>query len=130
MSKIFPILGILFILSIASLPLFAFGADAPTNTGLVQCDGVTVKCDAKQLNSLFSRILRFIVLDIATPLAVIAMIVGGLMMVMSPGNPSLATKGRQILITAVIGLLLAWCTDIIINTILTAIGATGKNISI
>ena len=43
------------------------------------------------------KIYRFIVTMIATPLAVISVIVGGVMMMMSAGNPNLMGTGKKII---------------------------------
>ena len=81
------------------------------NAGLYACG----------INDFFSyawKYLSFYVIDIATPLAVIALIVGGIFMMISAGNPNLMGTGKKILYAAIIGLVLVFCSLIIINFIL------------
>jgi len=68
------------------------------------------------------KIYEFIVWWIATPLAVIAIIIGGVMMMISAGNPNLLGTGKKILYAAIIGLVLAFGSYLIIDFILHAIG--------
>jgi hypothetical protein len=123
MSKIFLSICILFVFLSLSAPLLA-------TAQLVQCDGINVKCDQQQLIQTLQRVLSFIVLDIATPLGVLALIIGGILMLISAGNPGLSTLGKTLIKGAIIGLLLAYCTDIIINFVLQAIGASGYSVSL
>ena len=80
-------------------------------------------CDWNDFENILQGVLRFIVQDIATPLAVLALVAGAIILLTSAGNPNRAGLGKKILYGAIIGLLLAWCTDIIINFILKAIGS-------
>ena len=59
---------------------------------------------------------------IATPLAVIALIVGGIFIMISAGNPNLLGNGKKILYAAIIGLALVWGSWLIIDFILHTIG--------
>jgi hypothetical protein len=70
-------------------------------------------------------IYNFIVLDIAAPLAIIAVAVGGILMLLSAGNPGLLGKGKTILYSALVGLVLSLGSYLIIKTLLNAIGYTG-----
>jgi hypothetical protein len=63
------------------------------------------------------KIYNFIVQDIATPLAIISLTVGGILMMMSAGNPNLMTLGKKIFYAAIIGLALVFGSWVIINTI-------------
>jgi hypothetical protein len=94
-------------------------------TGLVPC-GVTCSCTIANFFAMLARIYNFIVLQIATPLAVIAITIGGIFMMASAGNPSLFGKGKQILIVAIIGLVLVFCSYLIVNSILGWIGFKGN----
>lgn len=102
----------LFLLAIAT-PTFA--ADR-----LVPCDGPD--CDICNFFQMLVNVYQFIVFQIATPLAVIALTVGGIFMMISAGNPGLFGKGKTILWAAIIGLVLVFGSFLIINTILTILG--------
>jgi hypothetical protein len=106
------------------IPVLASAAGNPTEgQPLVPCNGAD--CTIEKLFEMIGRVYNFIVWNIATPLATLALLVGGIMILVSAGNPGLATKGRQILLVTVIGLVLVFCAWLIINFILTAIGAPG-----
>jgi hypothetical protein len=80
-------------------------------------------CEIGDFFSTLVYIYNFIVIYIATPLAVIALIIGGVLLMISAGNPNLATKGKQILWAAIIGLVLVFGSYLIIDFILcTALG--------
>jgi len=105
--------------------LLAFSAPISVKAdGLVPCDGIVVKCEWAQLKQMLQGILNFIVFTIATPLATLALVVGGIILLTSAGNPGLAGLGKQIIWAAIIGLLLALCSVAIVNFILQAIGSS------
>lgn len=123
MKKIF---FAIIIFSILVLPFAVNAADGLCNDGqggIVPC-GNTEGCPCKlghffvMLNSIYA----FIVKTIAAPLATIAIVVGAVMMIFSAGNPSTFQRGRQIIIYAIVGLVLAFASMIIIKAILSAMG--------
>ena len=128
-KKQFIIFFILF-LTLAIFPLTILAGDCPDTgdpnaTGLVPC-GVSCSCTISNVFLMLVKIYNFIVLMIATPLAVIAITVGAIFMMLSAGNPGLMGKGKTILYSAIIGLVLVFCSYLIINFILTTIGFTGN----
>jgi hypothetical protein len=118
MKKIF-LAGILFcLLSIIFIPVFA-------NAAIVNCGNAADGSDACTICNFFEtlvNIYNFLVTDIATPLAVIAIIIGAIFMMASAGNPNLMSKGKTILYSAIIGLVLVFGSYLIINFVLTTIG--------
>jgi type IV secretory pathway VirB2 component (pilin) len=70
------------------------------------------------------NIYDFIVWNIATPLAIIALVVGGIFMMISAGNPGMMGLGKTIVVAAIIGLVLVFCSWLIIDTIITSMGGT------
>ena len=129
MKKLFLVFIILFILSFISFG-YALAADCPdsgdpsANGGIVNC-GISCSCTIKNIFSMLGGIYSFLVLKIATPLAVLAVIIGGVLMMISAGNPNLEGLGKKILYSAIIGLVLAFCSYLIIDTILKAVGFSG-----
>jgi hypothetical protein len=107
------------------IPVVA-GAQALCNdggTGIVPC-GNTPACPC-QLGHFFimlAKIYNFLVLMIATPLAVLGLTIGGILILISAGNPNLAGLGKKTLWASIIGLLLVFGSWIIIKTILGWIG--------
>jgi len=121
MKKIFLSFAFFCFLSIIFIPILA-NAD-----GLVPCGNAgQTACTIKDFFTMAVNIYTFIVLQIASPLAIIAMIVGGIFMMVSAGNPGLMATGKKILYSAIIGLVLVFASWLIIDFILTTIGFTGN----
>jgi type IV secretory pathway VirB2 component (pilin) len=98
-------------------PVMVFAA------GLVPCGNPgEPACTIGHFFVMLSNIYDFIVKYLATPLAVIALTVGGIMMLVSGGNPGLQKMGRDIIFSAIIGLCLAFGSLLIIKTLLSAMG--------
>jgi hypothetical protein len=108
------------------ITLFLVSFLIPTIAGaaIVPC-GNTNPCQLNDFFTMLTNIYVFIVLNIATPLAILSLVIGGIFILISAGNPSLATRGKQIVWMAVIGLALVFASWVIIKTILTAIGYNG-----
>jgi len=103
------------LLSTLFLPFLAKAA-------IVQCD---TNCGFQDLLDMLGRIYTFIIEDIATPLAVVAVMIGGVLILISAGNANLLGIGKKVFWSAIIGMILAWCSWLIINTVLTAMGVSG-----
>jgi type IV secretory pathway VirB2 component (pilin) len=116
-KKLFSVIVLLSLLLITFIPFLA-KAD-----GLVPCSGLD--CTISSFFQLLLNIYNFIVWDIATPLAVIALTIGGIFMMISAGNPELMGKGKKTLYAAIIGLVLVFGSWLIINTILNILGYQG-----
>jgi len=82
-------------------------------------------CGINDFFTMLGNIYSFIVIGIATPLAVIAITIGGILIMTSAGNPNLMGTGKKILYSGIIGLVLVFCSWLIINFVLTALGYTG-----
>ncbi|MEK7124608.1 MAG: hypothetical protein AAB877_02940 [Patescibacteria group bacterium] len=134
-SKLFIFLTVLIILVPAIS--FASSCPAPYNTGLVPCGQLpSCPCGLSDLFEMILRIFNFLVLDIATPLAGLMIIIGGVLLIISgggrpsipgaPGSPTLANKGKDIIKWTVIGIVLIWSSYIIVDVVLKTIGYTGQ----
>ncbi|MFH1968594.1 MAG: hypothetical protein ABIJ84_04360 [bacterium] len=120
MKKIFWVFFLLTIL----IPVSAVAQSG----GLVPCGNSPDGSDACTITDFFimlGRIYDFLVKWIATPLAILSITIGAVVLMTSAGNPSQATKGKQILMISIIGLVLVFCSWLIIQTLLSAIGYTG-----
>lgn len=96
--------------------------------GLVPCGKAANGSDACTISDFFimlTRIFDFIVWYIATPLAVLMLTIGGVMILISAGNPNLAGLGKKILWVSVIGLVLVFGSWLIVSFILGALGYKG-----
>ena len=83
-------------------------------TGFVPCgvklnaDGKTLACPC-ELGHFFIMLLRvykFAVYTVALPLAGLMIVFGGVLMLVSAGNPGLADKGKNLIKYAIISLIL------------------------
>ncbi|MFA6190451.1 MAG: pilin [Candidatus Staskawiczbacteria bacterium] len=107
------------ILSLALTPLLAMAVDE----GLVKCgNDVNNPCDLDDFMTILDDIYTFIVYTIAAPLAVIAIIIGGVLMMTSAGNPNMMSLGKKVFWSAIIGLVLAFGAKAIINFVLEVVG--------
>ena len=79
-------------------------------------------CQLIDFFALLTNIYVFIVWNIATPLAILALMIGGIFLLVSAGNPNLMSLGRKIVWLAIIGLVLVFGSYLIIKTILTTLG--------
>jgi hypothetical protein len=117
------------LLSILFIPVLVNGA-CGDGTGIVNCGCAPDGSDACTITDIFVmlvKIYNFIILQIATPLAIIALIVGAIMILISAGNANLLGMGKKIIYSAIIGLVLVFCSWLIINFIMEALGYTGPS---
>lgn len=108
----------LFIFSVLGLPLVTLAQVNPT--GLVPCGGGTLPtCTVNHLFILIANIVRFLLFAVAMPLCALAITYGGIQIAMYSTNPGAKEKGKGIVISAAIGLLIALASYLIVDTILT-----------
>ena len=117
MKKIILATALIFLLLIIFVPVFT---NAQDTGGIVPCSGSD--CTICSFFQMLSRIYTFIVFQIATPLAIIALIVGGIFIMLAGGNPNLLGTGKKIVYSALIGLALVFGSYVIIGFILYIIG--------
>ena len=106
------------ILSLILLSIFYFLFSILTTqaAGLVPCEGLDCKwCD---LMTLGKNIIDFAVYYLVFPITATMIVVGGLFIMTAGGSESRFAKGKEIATAAVIGLLIALTSWIIINTIM------------
>jgi len=110
------------IFSLASIPFVASAA-------LVLCGTLTTKaCNFCDLFILAQTIIYFLMLEIALPLAIVALIYGGFMWITAGGDPGKVTKGRKAIEYAVYGMIFAFGAWLIVDTVLKGLlsGGLGK----
>ena len=113
--------------SIVLMPIIAhasgFVSCNPTCTtnssGKINCTSQCTLCDFFQM---LVNIYNFIVQVIATPLAVLAFLIGGICILVSGGTPGLSSLGKKIMWGAAIGLILVFLSWLIVDFVLHAIG--------
>ncbi|KKS96792.1 hypothetical protein A3B05_00775 [Candidatus Giovannonibacteria bacterium RIFCSPLOWO2_01_FULL_43_160] len=115
-NKILLISGLLLILA---LPVFALP--------LVPCGTQFIPCTPCHLWLLSSRIVSFLLFQLATPILVIALLAGGIVWLTSSGNPAQIEKGKKILTSSIVGIFIAFGGWLIVNSIIQTL-AEGKGI--
>jgi hypothetical protein len=114
MKKIFLPIVLFCLLSTVLAPLAVKAADSGLVTCNPTCDTTNGTCSNMcticNFFQMLAKIYDFIVKDIAVPLAIVAIIIGGIFILISAGNPNLAGTGKKILYAAFIGLALVFCS--------------------
>lgn len=101
------------------MPVAVLNAD----DGLVPCKGTACTlCDLWQLGS---NIVNFIVWVIAVPVASILFVVAGVIFITSGGREAQVTKARTIFTNVLVGLLLVFCSWLIVDTIFKTLAGDG-----
>ena len=111
-----------FVLSIILLPALSFAV------GLVPACGTAANpCAFKDILTLISSVTRFILVDLAVPIAAVMFFYAGFLMITSGGeSASNRGKAKHIFTNTVIGLVIVAGAWIIIHTILTILGFDGS----
>jgi len=68
-----------------------------------------------------------IILGLVGSLSLLAFVAGGLMMMLSAGNPEWVTRGKQTIIGAVVGLAIVFTSFMIIQLVFTSLGINAAN---
>jgi type IV secretory pathway VirB2 component (pilin) len=125
MKKIIITLALLFLTLQLITPVLVLAA----SEGIVPCNptcdakGCTGSCKLDDFFTMLNKIYEFVTTKIAIPLAVIGVTVGGILMLISAGNPNMFGMGKKTLYISIIGLVLVLCSYMIVKFILNALGA-------
>lgn len=91
--------------------------------GLVPCGNAgQPSCTLCHLYVLAKNVIDFGLFDLALPIAVIMLLIGGIILLTSMGSPEKLTRGKAILVNTLIGLVIAFAAWIIIATLLGTLG--------
>lgn len=108
----------------ALMPAIGIAAQDPSAaTGLVTC---TENCGFGDLMKTIDKVIKFILFDLAIPIAAIMFAYAGFKMVFSGGSSEGMTTAKSIFFNTVVGLLLAAGAFLIIETILAIFGFEGS----
>jgi len=101
-------------------PLFSLAA------GLVPCGGPPPEepCQLCHLFVLLDTIVDFVLFKIILPLATLLLVLGGILFIFNAENPENVTKGKAILTSVVIGLIIIFAAWLIINSFVMLIGVS------
>lgn len=89
------------------------------------CTGTGGACTIADFFTMLNNIYSFIVFAVATPLAILMLTIGGVMIMVSAGDPKWLQTGKNILWVTTIGLVLVFCSWLVVNFILGALGYQG-----
>ena len=130
MAKIIK-LTIIFLLIFNVFSVFALTVSAagllPAQTGNSPCPtgtASTTNCGNYSLNNMVSVAVNIatLILKVVGSLALLAFVAGGMMWMLSAGNPEWVTRGKQTIIGAVIGLAIVFTSYMIIQLVYSSLG--------
>ena len=101
------------------MPVFSLAAD-----GLVPCDNVTTTCDFNAFMDLINKVIRFILLDLAVPIAAIMFAYAGFLLVKAQGGEA-RTEAKKIFTNVALGLIFVAAAWLIVRTLLSILGYDG-----
>lgn len=107
-------------------PLAVSAQNQAPSDGVVNCSGIT-DCTWDKLvgaGGLIHNIIYFLLFGLAMPVAVIALVVAGVMLVTKPAVPESRTRAKKIIWSVIFGLILALAAYLIIQTIITGLGGS------
>jgi hypothetical protein len=83
-------------------------------------------CGFNELLEMVNKVVKFVIFDLAIPIAAIMFTYAGIILLISGGDPSKKTKAKEIFIGVVIGLVVAAAAWLIVETILKTLGYNGS----
>ncbi len=110
MKKILPFL---FFLSLI------FPASVMAQNGLVPCEGPD--CELCDLFTLFANLVEFALITLVPPVAAILFMYGGVMFFFNMGDPSKVEKGKKIIISTLIGIVIVYGAHCRVSMFLSAL---------
>ena len=129
-------LNLFFVSCLLAFLVFRIVAPFPTHAaepkGLVTCGleafggKESTFCTICDLFELFQRIINQIITFFAAPIAALMLAYGGFLMVIAGvrgGNPQSYSAGKKVITNAIIGIVIIFCSWLLIDTILKGLGA-------
>jgi len=95
------------------------------NTGLLpSCAASTStrKCGICDVFQLIVNVINFLLFRIVPPLAILMFVVGGAAFLFSAGNPALLSTGKKIIISVIIGMVIAYGSYLIVGVVIKTLG--------
>lgn len=120
------ILLLLFIAGFVALGIISFHIAHAQEVGIVPCGyGTLPPCNLCHFYNLAKNGIDFMLFRFLVPLAVIALLIGGIYLLASRGNPQMIETGKNAITNTVIGILIAFAAWLVIATILNTLGYQG-----
>lgn len=114
----------MFVIAMLILPLWAtvVRADIPQPN----CNALSgVRCDNTDLTGIIIKILNF-ALGIAFLIAVLMLVFGGFRYITSAGNEETASKGKQTIVNALIGIAIVILSYVIVQVVSRTVSSAGS----
>lgn len=105
-------------------------SDEDFSSGLVNCDGVDVKCNFQKLLELINRSVNFVIIIIGIPLIALSFMYAGFLLVTSGGNSGKKEQAKSAVAGAVTGLVILLGAWLIVRTVLLVFGYEGPLLGI
>jgi hypothetical protein len=132
MKKITKLLVFISILLILIAPVFSFAQSISPSLGLVPCNNtpdasgvIAQKCDFDAFMNLINKVIKFVLFDLAVPIAAIMFLYAGFELITSGGSTEKRGMAKKVFTNALIGLALAAAAWLIVRTILSILGYDG-----
>ena len=128
MKKTAKFLIFVFLLVLIAMPLLSFAAEPLVKCGTqVDAEGkITNPCGFNEFLGLINRVIKFVLFDLALPIAAIMFAWAGVLMVTAGGRTEKVGKAKRIFTNVAIGFIIAVIAWLIVRTILTILGFEGS----
>jgi len=111
------------LLIIASLVLIPTSVLAICQGPLVPCSGA--ECGLEDIFVLIRNVLNFVLTCLAPIFGTLLLIIGGIYFLFAGPDPEMIEKGKKAITAVIIGLLIIYLAEALLNTLLKTIGAGG-----
>src|SRR3989338_5367234 len=139
MKKFAKILIFIFLLVLIAMPILSFAAEPlvkcgtevyppgtpPSPEGKILEGTIKNPCGFTDFLSLVNRVIKFVLFDLALPVAAIMFAWAGFLMVTAGGSTERVTKAKRIFTNVAIGFIIAVIAFLIVRTILAILGFKG-----
>ena len=125
---------VIILLVVFLVPILSFADSNPlpsSGSGLVPCGtedaqhNITNPCKFSDLLTLVNTVVRFVLIDLAVPIAGLAFAYAGFLLLTAGGETSKLTKAKKIFLNVALGLIIVAASWLIIEAILTLLGYDG-----
>lgn len=113
----------IFLISLLFLFAFSLIPNQTQAAGLVPCGGPGESaCTFCHFFVMINNIIRFVMIILVPAIAVLMLVVGGIMFFFGGAKPDMLIRAKGVITSVVIGLVIIFCSWVIVNTIITKIG--------
>lgn len=110
----------IFLLTFLALLFLSLIPPVQTHAGLVPCK--PGECELCDLFVMLDNIVDFLLVKLVPPLAVLMLVIGGVMFILGAGSPVWVSRGKSIMFSVIIGLVIIYAAWLILGLFFQAIG--------